>query len=236
MRKVCWGFIAFFLIAKVFAAVPASFEDPEHIKKLVTEYITKAYEQSTKGKVSVKLVNIDSRLKLSACTEPLNITLPQSEQQYTGSYKLTSVSCEKPVKWQIYIPVNLQLMIKVAVLAQGVNRGDLLSPQNVKMSEVDVMQLHDGYFMSVDNVLGKIANTTLQAENVLSPRNIKTPPVITRGQTVIIESRSGGVVVEINGVAAEDGAVGDNISVLNQSSNQPVHATVIGPRRVKVGL
>ena len=60
------------------------------------------------------------------------------------------------------------------------------------------------------------------------------PPLVQRNDTVTLIYEVPGIVLTIRGKAADSGAEGDVISVLNEQSKRTVQGTIVGPGRVLV--
>jgi flagella basal body P-ring formation protein FlgA len=60
------------------------------------------------------------------------------------------------------------------------------------------------------------------------------PLIVQRNETVTITYQVPGIVLTARGKAAEAGALGDVVGVLNIQSNRTVQATVTGPGRVSI--
>ncbi len=60
------------------------------------------------------------------------------------------------------------------------------------------------------------------------------PPVVLRNETVTLIYQVPGITLTVRGKAAEGGAEGDVISVLNEQSKRTLQGVVTGPGRVIV--
>jgi len=87
---------------------------------------------------------------------------------------------------------------------------------------------------TIDQAQGLSAKHALRTGQVIRQADVAKPELVGRGETVTIVFQVPGIVLTIVGKAAEPGALGDVISVLNVQSKHTVQATVIGPGRVSV--
>jgi flagella basal body P-ring formation protein FlgA len=60
------------------------------------------------------------------------------------------------------------------------------------------------------------------------------PDLVQRNDPVTLVYEAPGIVLTIRGKAAEGGAEGDVISVLNEQSKRTVQGTIVGPGRVNI--
>jgi len=88
--------------------------------------------------------------------------------------------------------------------------------------------------ITITQVQGLSAKHALRAGQVIRQADVAKPELVGRGETVTIVFQVPGILLTIVGKAAEPGALGDVISVLNVQSKHTIQATVIGPGRVSV--
>jgi flagella basal body P-ring formation protein FlgA len=87
---------------------------------------------------------------------------------------------------------------------------------------------------TIEQVQGLSAKHALRAGQVIRQADVAKPELVGRGEAVTIVFQVPGIMLTIVGKAAEPGALGDVINVLNVQSKHTIQATVIGPARVSV--
>ena len=100
----------------------------------------------------------------------------------------------------------------------------------------NVATLSRGYFTRLEDVVGKIARTPINKEQVISLHSLATPKLVHRGQSVTIIARSETVIVKMNGNAMSDGHLGELIKVKNLRSQRIIEAEVIDNNLVRVSM
>lgn len=83
-------------------------------------------------------------------------------------------------------------------------------------------------------VVGARALRDLQAGELLTPGVVRVDPLVSSGQRVTLVARVGGVVVEAQGIAAQDGGLGDTVRLVNADSKRPLRGRVVDAGRVEV--
>lgn len=128
---------------------------------------------------------------------------------------------------------KLEAMAPVVTVSVKVNRGDIITPDQVVLIQKDVTRLEQPYF-DLEEVIGKQAKRTLTAGKVLEQRYLQSAPVIRKGEMVKILATKGNLRLETNGLARANGQTGEVIRVQNINSNKLIHCRVDGPGRVSV--
>ncbi len=192
------------------------------VKTYVENSLAQFYEHT--AEYNVQVGSLDKNLKLSECQEPLK---PELEFGRINQHYLTvKVSCETPKKWAIRVPVKVQLFKEVVLTARNIQRDQLLTEQDVKFVRTDVSQLSDGYYASMDELIGYVATKPISSNAIIMHHMVKQPVLIHRGETVKLVVKAPGLTIEGTGVAQSDGTKGQLIRIKNTRSNRMVEATV----------
>jgi flagella basal body P-ring formation protein FlgA len=87
----------------------------------------------------------------------------------------------------------------------------------------------------LDEVAGRVPRRTIRAGTAIDPRWLDPAKAVARGDTVQVEVREGGALLQIAGQAQASGMVGQTILVLNPMSNKRFPARIEAPGRVSAG-
>ncbi len=183
---------------------------------------------------SVVVGQLDPRLRLPACSSPLEGSLPGSMQGRTNV--TIAVRCAGTTPWTIYVPVRISAPRPVVILTRPVPRGTALSAQDIDVELREVGGLGSGYFEDPSAVLGKVLTRPGSPGQVLVPTQITGAVAVKRGQQVTLLANSGGILVRMEGTAMADGSIGDRLKVKNNSSARVVEGTVLDDGSVEIGL
>jgi flagella basal body P-ring formation protein FlgA len=125
-------------------------------------------------------------------------------------------------------------MIEVATLTRTLRQGDVVKGSDVTIERRPKAEAGlEG--VSPEQAIGMAARAPLRAGQALRQSDLMKPLVVQRNEPVTITYVVPGIVLTVRGKAAESGAVGDMVNVLNIQSNRTVQATVTAPGRVTVG-
>jgi flagella basal body P-ring formation protein FlgA len=83
-----------------------------------------------------------------------------------------------------------------------------------------------------EQAVGLAARAPMQPGRPLRVADLMKPELVQRNETVTLVYEVPGITLTVRGKAAEGGAEGDVISVLNEQSKRTVQGVVVGPGRV----
>lgn len=186
------------------------------------------------GRQQIKISRLDARLRLHKCSQPLQAGLDNNSPPLG---RLTvRVRCDGDTPWSIFVPAHVSLHLDVVVAKHPVKRNSLLQAGDLMLAERDISTLGQGYFLDPQQVTGALATRALNTGQAVQPNQIRTPPMVKRGDQVVISARSGAISVRMPGEALSDGSLGQQIRVRNSRSQRVVHARVVAPGQVEVPM
>ena len=228
--------IIVFTVAMVFVR-PASGEavqDHRSIRTTAETFITGIVRSSHGSEPEVKAGALDSRLRLSACSNPLEAFQP------TGSRMLgnttVGVRCPGDTPWTLYVPVRVSLFDDIIVAARPVARNSLLQRNDLKISRRDLAQLHAGYYSDIEQLIGKQVARNISINEAITTPLVKNPLAVKRGQRVSLVASTGGIEVRMAGEALADGATGERIKVRNLNSKRIIDGVVLTASIIQVAM
>ncbi|MBN1958811.1 MAG: flagellar basal body P-ring formation protein FlgA [Desulfuromonadales bacterium] len=133
------------------------------------------------------------------------------------------------------IRVDVEALAEVVVVTSALRRGQILQADDIDLRYQDISKLKDPIF-DEDEVVGKRLKRSVRLGAPLERHQIEFPPVIKRGQRVVIQAQGPGLMLTAAGEAREDGRSGEPIRVMNSSSRKEVLCQVIAPGLVRVGF
>ncbi|MBD3234622.1 MAG: flagellar basal body P-ring formation protein FlgA [candidate division Zixibacteria bacterium] len=149
---------------------------------------------------------------------PLEITIDDSAE---GDY-----SC--------YLKIRFSSFKKVVVSKQFIRKGEFLSNDNCLLKSVDVIGESGGKITDLTQLEGLRARKNLNEAEVLTDDDMEPIPDVFRGGKVKITAEFGTIKVAADGIAREDGWVGDYIRVKNLQTNKTVTGKLNGSGEVEV--
>jgi len=108
--------------------------------------------------------------------------------------------------------------------------------KDVTAMKVDVPSLTHDFILDSDDVIGKQVLRPLPPGQPIRKIMLDDPPIVHKGDRVMIEVRQGGLLVQAIGLAKAAGKSGDTIPVQNKSSGREVIGTILSAGLVEVGF
>ncbi|PNH78857.1 flagella basal body P-ring formation protein FlgA [Vibrio diazotrophicus] len=169
---------------------------------------------------------------LKVCETPLVISGQDNQLLPVGNLK-RSVDCyDDNSSWSINVTIKASLSLPVVVVSTPLSRDQKIDASMLKM-EMRTLTHQDDFFTKLSDAIGKQATRRMRVGQILEPTLVTAPPIVTKGNEVIIIASKNGVNASTQGVALEDGGLGEQIEVQNSSSHTVIHAVVTGLNQVQ---
>ncbi|MCD1623236.1 flagellar basal body P-ring formation chaperone FlgA [Citromicrobium bathyomarinum] len=118
------------------------------------------------------------------------------------------------------------------VLTRPIQRGDLLSERDFAPEEVTAAQARGS--LAAQQAAGMEARRTLRAGMPVRASDLAEPRLVKRGETVKISVREGALTITAMGRALADAALGEQVRVFSEATNQTLQGVVEGAGTVRV--
>jgi flagella basal body P-ring formation protein FlgA len=133
----------------------------------------------------------------------------------------------------VSVPVRIGILGDVLVAARALGRGHPLTPEDVRIERRDVTGPQDP-LRELADIEGRITVRPIAQGESMLPSLLERPPLVRRGDIVLVTAEGRGLRVTAQGEAKQDGKSGDVIRVRNLTSNRDVIGQVDGERSVRV--
>lgn len=124
----------------------------------------------------------------------------------------------------------------VATPVRWLKPKEIIEKKDLTVMTVDVPSLTHDFILQQDDVVGKQVLRSLSPRRPIRKIMVDDPPLVHKGDRVMIEVRQGGLLVQAVGLAKAAGKSGDTILVQNKNSGREVIATVLSAGLVEVGF
>lgn len=230
MNKTCLPLIVL-LLALAQPAAANDIHPPADIRQTAEQFAL-GLNAPTRGRAGISAAGVDDRLRMPRCSKPLQAFAPPGARP--GNAMTIGVRCTGTQRWQLYVPLRLTLRDTVLVAARPLRRGEQLSAADVRSEERDVSNMTHGYLTNVSELTGLRVGRAVGPGTTLTPGVLAAPELVSRGDTVTVVGRTGGIEVRMTALALENGAKHQRIRVRNRSSGKSVEAVVTARGTVEV--
>lgn len=216
VRSMTRGWILFLTVLLAGNAVAAAWETTGRIANTAIA----ALDVGQGGEATV-----DPALRLVRCNEPLTARVVSS-----GTVE---VGCSGH-GWKVFVPVQLNRNQQVVVLRRAVAPGQVIVSDDLETVQRDLRKHVGGVFVDPAQAVGRRARRPLQPGTLLAVADLHAEVRVRRGETVDLVARRGSVEIRVAATATKDAAIGDTLSVVNQSNKRTVTGVVDEDGSVKV--
>jgi flagella basal body P-ring formation protein FlgA len=128
---------------------------------------------------------------------------------------------------KIWATVKFEVLTEAVVAKRPIGKFQLISEEDVFLQKVDLTAIQSNPITSIDEVLGKRTKKAITASSFLTTECIELPPLVKRGDVVLIIAESEGLRITALGEVRKNGCQGEKIRVLNLDSKKAVYARVV---------
>ncbi len=206
-----------------------------HAMKLATADIARVAERKQWKDHQVKVnVFIPSEVSsFPACKTPLQGALPTGDKMDLARLRY-DIRCEDGAGWEIGVTVKPDIYIPVVVAKTVLERGEIVSANNIELKKRNISSSRSGYITNPDDAVGLTVKKRIRDMQPIAPSQLEQPILVNRGQQVLMIAEQDGIEARTMGEAMKNGRKGDLIKVRNLGSKKIVTATVDGAGVVRM--
>jgi len=235
-KGTCRRLAAFAAAALVAAtATGAEIEDHARIRALAEAHALEVARSFAPAgaRVSAEAARLDPRLRLAACpVVPETFSAPGSGMAALAS---VGVRCPATPGWSLYVPVEVEVLVDVVVLAAPAATGQTLAAADLRLEPTNVVRLGAGYLTRMEDAEGLVLKRPVRPGTVLTAALLARPTLVRRGQRVELVAGRSALAVRTEGEALSDAAEGERVRVRNVRSRTVVEGVVAADGTVRIG-
>ncbi len=236
MKKLDYNQILVSLIAIttfIFTDITVADENNLTKQQLIKEaeqFVLSQLDPNSNKTIDVIAMPIDKRVQIPICTSTL--TFSSSPEALSQSNVTVKAQCSEN-DWYIFMVVKATETQPVVVISSAVSPGSLVTVDNVHVVNMNKKRLRRSTFSDIKDVLGARIKRRVSAGRPVDPNNLC---YVCKGDSVTISAGTPNMRVKTNGVALEDGRMGETIQVKNRRSNKKIHARVFRTGQVEISI
>lgn len=207
-------------------------ESIDRVKTVIEEFIKKNVSVNTDETISVEVLTTVQSFEFPRCTNALEAAFPADTNR--NQINSVDITCRGANAWHVMMPVNVHINMPVIVAKHTIPLKQLISEDDIDYANTDRNKLFLGYYKDKNEVIGQEAAQLISAGTVLNKKNLQSPVLVHRNQSVELIAQHGMIRVVMKGIAKTEGRLNDIIKAYNPSSNQMMDAVVTGSNEAEV--
>jgi len=226
----------FFLIFPLQAVLASEslYQEHQGIKKQAHDFVISNLDQ-TANQYSVRVSDIDYRLKLSKCRDSLTINATRTP--LVPGKNTLSIRCPTiATPWRIFTTVNIRLFDRALVAKKPLKRGQLVKEEDVDIQQIEVKNSHFSYLLDHERglVINHVLKRNLNRGDLFKRLHLKKQTLINKGDRVTIVVKQPGFQISMEGIALNEGGVGEKIKLKNIKTKKIIQGIVVNKQLVQV--
>jgi flagellar basal body P-ring formation protein FlgA len=222
------------LLALSVASGAQAFDAPQSldaIRRVASEFV-KSQIPGEPNTIEISVGNLDERLRLAPCGQPLQASLPVGAAFRERT--TVAVTCPAATRWTVYVPVSISTNVSALVLRHAAVRGARIRVEDVEVQTRKVPGTSASYLTNVSELTNRALRRPLPAGSVLTADAFEEMALVKRGQQVTLLAALGGIEVRATGLALADARAASRVRVQNMSSQRVVEGVVESANVIRV--
>jgi flagella basal body P-ring formation protein FlgA len=205
----------------------------EEIKKLVSDYISENLIRD-RHDASIKDIYVAEDLNLPGGRITFTVN-PPSSGEIMGKIPFTiDFDVNGEFHKTIRATAEIDVFTDVVVTQKPLGRYQPITEDDIELQRLNLADLPSDVITDPDEVLGKRTRRVIGSKTVLRSNLIELPPLVKRGDVVVIIAETAGFKITALGQVKKKGRLGERIPVTNFDSNKLLYGRVLDANTVKV--
>ncbi len=221
---------------------PVSTATAESVKQAVTpQQFQFTLERQLRKQFPMK--NVDFSVDILFPKKPIEVPKgqvgiqipPDTMNGRTGRRSIRGmIHVDETFEKMVNLVADIRAKTKVVAPVRFIKAREIVQPEDIHMIEVALPSLRHDFLKHTDMAIGKKTLRLLTPNRPIHEPYLVAPPVIHKGDRVLLEVRQGSLLVQTIGIAKDSGEPGKTIAVKNQASGREVLGKVVNSGLVQV--
>ena len=169
------------------------------------------------SRIDINVRPPDSRISLDDCAWP-----EISQHGDNGLQRRLLVKLHCSSSRSIHLVVDIAVYKPVLMTTAALARQTVIGIDDVILRDVNILSNNRPLLTKTTDAIGKKLKRSVRDGMILTAGMLIEPTLINRGDSVVIVAKKGSLMVRMPGTALSAGALGQQISVRNESSERTV--------------
>jgi flagella basal body P-ring formation protein FlgA len=205
----------------------------KEIQEILIDYLHGSALQGNPS-ARVKTLTVPERIILPRGRITYRVA-PPGNTNFVGTVPLAiEFSVDGELQKKVRVSASIEMMVDVVIVKKALRKHKALTEDDVELQKMDLAELPGDVITDVQAVLGKRTRRAIGSSTVLRAELIELPPIIKRGDVVVVIAESNGLRITTLAKAKRKGRLGERIPVENFDSKKVLFAEVVNSRTVKI--
>ena len=206
----------------------------KEIERAVADYI-RANIPWDKDRVKINSIEVGSDVVLPKGNVSYRIE-PLRNADFRGRVPLPiHFSVNGLFQKRILAMADVSVLTEVVVVRKSIARYHRITENDIELREKDLSRTRSHIITDPEEVLGKRAKRSIATGTILRPDLIEYPPLVKRGDVVLMVAKSAGLRITALGIVDQrEGRRGERIRVENMDSKKSIYGRVVDAKTVEI--
>ena len=174
---------------------------------------------------------------LELSTPNYTFSVSQQAEHLVGLVAVdVDIACKGKATRTLPLVVRVTMLLDVVTAKRPVNQGSTLDYADVGLVTMSLSRVDDIPLSDLSRVVGQRAKRFVPVGTLINAAMLEAVPLVRRGQLITLIAQAGSVSVVTTGKAAEDGMLGEIITVRGlENKRDEFDAVVTGPGEATLG-
>ena len=205
----------------------------EEIEQIISAYIDRNLP-SDLGAAKITDIRVADRVVLPKGRITYKAELP-GNAELAGTFPISvNFKVNEDFSKRIWATATIEILTAVVVAKKPIGRHQPFTEDDIELIKMDLAKLPANAIADPEMVLGRRSTRAINADTILNTDLIELPPLVKRGDMVVIVLESKGMKITALGQVKRKGRLGERIPVINFDSKKVLYAQVVDANTVKV--
>jgi flagella basal body P-ring formation protein FlgA len=203
------------------------------IEKIVSGFILKhAPRENTTARI--KEMRVPDSVVLSKGHVTYKVSAPRSRQLMGRCPISVEFSVNGRLQKKVWATAVIEVLAPVVITRKPLGRYKPITEDDIEVQTLDLADMPSNVLSDPEAAIGKRTRRAIGALTPLRADSIELPPLVKRGDLVVIIAESETLKITTLGQVKKKGRLGERIPVVNLDSKKVLHAQVIDANTVSV--
>ncbi len=207
--------------------------EQQEIEKIISDFIVANVPQAH-STMRIKEIKVPQGVILSKGRVTYKVAVARNRPLMGRCPIAVDFSVDGHVQKKVWAIATIEILGPVVVTRKPLGRFKPITEDDIEVQTLDLANLPDNVLSNPDAVLGKRTRRAIGPQTPLRADIIELPPLVKRGDMVVIVAESESLKITTLGQVKKKGRLGERIPVVNLNSKKILYARVVDANTVKV--